>query len=105
MSPNLDLLSTSDAVMINDVSVEGVSAAYHITVQQCATHSTVEHRCQHVSHIIKNFFTSLPQEPKLLKLNTFTVMSACVTDLGYIGQCYLTFRLVKKYFTDKFIVL
>ena len=36
MSPNLDRLATEDAVNINEVSEEGISATYHITVQQCA---------------------------------------------------------------------
>ena len=37
MSPNSDWLATKDEVIINEVSVEGISATYHITVQQCAT--------------------------------------------------------------------
>ena len=58
-----------------------------------------------MSVISKKFFNSLPQKLKLLKSNTCTVTSASGTDLGPIGQCYLTFKLSKKSFTDKFIVL
>ena len=51
------------------------------------------------------FFNLLPQKPKLLKPNACTVTSAIGTDLGPIGQCYLTFNLGNKYFTGKVIVL
>ena len=37
MSSNSDCLATDNAVFINEVSVEGISAAYHVTVHQCVT--------------------------------------------------------------------
>ena len=37
MSPNSDSLSTDDAVIINEVSVEGIIATYHVIAQQHAT--------------------------------------------------------------------
>ena len=37
MSPNLDCLATEDAVIINEVSLEDISATYHVTAQQCIT--------------------------------------------------------------------
>ena len=37
MSPNLDQLATEDALIIIEVSVEGIIATYHITAQQYTT--------------------------------------------------------------------
>ena len=37
MTPNLDWLPTDDAIIINEVSIESISAAHHVTVQQHAT--------------------------------------------------------------------
>ena len=65
---------------------------------------TVWHRFLCVSHVTK-VFNSLPQKLKLLKLNACTITTDRGTDLGLIGQCYLTFRLGNKYFMDKFIIL
>ena len=58
--------------------------------------------CQ-LSH--KFFFNWLPQKQKLLKPTVSTVTSASGTDLGPIGQHYLTFWLRNKYFMDKCIIL
>ena len=55
-----------------------------------------------ISQIFSDF---LPQKLKLLTSRICTVMSASTTDPGPIVQCYLTFHLGKKNFTDKFIVL
>ena len=66
--------------------------------------STVWHRHQHVGHIIKNFQLLL-QKPTLLSWKACTVTWASGTDLGLLGQCYVTFELGNKYFMDKFIVL
>ena len=67
--------------------------------------STLEDTGATVSVLSQKFFNSLPQNPKLLKLNACTVTSANDTDLGPIGQCYLPFRLGNKNFMDKFIIL
>ena len=37
MSLNSEWLSTGYAIIINEVSVEGISATYHFTAQQCST--------------------------------------------------------------------
>ena len=37
ISANLDWLSTDDSIIINEVSVEGISEAYHVTVQLTTT--------------------------------------------------------------------
>ena len=57
-----------------------------------------------MSVISQKFFDTLLLKPKLVKSNAYTVTSANVTDLRLIGQCNLTFKLGKKYFTDEFIV-
>ena len=50
-----------------------------------------------MSIISQKIFNSLPQKPKLLKLNTCAITSTSGTDLGPIGQCYLKFKLGNKY--------
>ena len=70
-----------------------------------ALQSPVQHNYQHVGHITKNASDSLPENPKLLMLNTCTVMAASGTDQGLIVHCYLTFQLGKRHFREKFIVL
>ena len=42
---------------------------------------------------------------KVVQFFTTKAESPSGTDLGPIGQCYLTFRLGNKCFMDKFIVL
>ena len=47
--------------------------------------------------VMLQFFSS-PQKPKLLKSDTCTVTSASDTDLGPVGQCFLTFKVRKQIF-------
>ena len=102
ISPNLYWLATEDAVIINKVSIEGISAT--VTVQQCAKTALFD-TCANMSVILQKFFYSLPQQLKLLTSNTCKVMSANGIDLVPIGYCCLIFQLGKKHFTDKLIVL
>ena len=61
--------------------------------------------CTDILAILQNIVNSLPKKPKLLKSNTCTITSASNTDLGPIGQCYLTIKLGNIYFNEKFIIL
>ena len=91
MSPNSDWLSAEDAVFINEVSVEGISATYHIAVQQHATTALFDTN-DNLLVMSQNIFSPYHKKPKLLKSNLCRVMYASGTDLGPIGQCYLTFQ-------------
>ena len=104
ISSNSDWPATKDVVIINKVSVDGISAMYHVTVQEHDTTALFD-TSANILAILENMFDSLPQQPKLLISNTCTVMPANGTDLGLIGHCSLTFKLGKKHFRDKFIVL
>ena len=73
---------------------------YTIVVQQCRMVALFD-TDDNISVISQKLFKSLPLKPKMLMSNAYTVISASDTDLGLIGQCYLTFKLGNKYFTDK----
>ena len=62
---------------------------YSIIVQQC-TRTALFDTGANMSVMSQMFFNLLPQKLKLLKPNVCTVTSARDTDLGPIGQCYLT---------------
>ena len=79
----MDWLATDDAVIMNEVSVEGISATYYITVQQCVT-TALFNTSANLSVISQKFFDSLPQKLKLLILNSCTVTSASITDITLI---------------------
>ena len=103
ISPDSDWLATEDAVIFNEVSVENISTTYHITAQQHATTALFD--------IAANMLVIA----KILQLSTTatenTIMeqmfsdTANDTDLWPKGHCYLTIKLGKKHFTDKFIIL
>ena len=102
MSPTLAWLSTGITIVINEASPEGISAetTLHFNSSQQQHWSTQVPTCQSYH----NSF-STPQELKLLQSNKCTVTSSSCTDVGPIWQCYLTFKLGNKYFTDKVIFL
>ena len=58
-----------------------------------------------MSVMSQKFFNSLPQKPKLLKPNAYTVTTARCTALGPIGKGYPTVRLGNKYFINKLMIL
>ena len=67
MSPTLDWLSTDLAFIINEVSLERISATYHIKIQQCTTTALFDTDGNMLD--ISQKIDSLPQKPKLLKSN------------------------------------
>ena len=94
--PTSDLLGADATEVVSEASIQGMSATYHVTLLDTGPN---------VSVISQNFFSFLPQKPKLLKSHTHTVTLASGANLGPIHQCHLTFKLGNKCFTDKFIVL
>ena len=102
-------------IVISEASIQGTNATYHIIVQEKPTVALLDTRAN-ISEISQNFFESLPQKPKFLKLHMLSqkpkflklhmhkLMSASGDNLGLIGHSHHTFSLGNKSFTDKFIV-
>ena len=101
MSPTLDWLSTDIATVMNETSLEGISATYHITVQQCTTTAMFDMvpACQSYHKKFLTLYHNVTKDK--YKYSNFSYLHWRRTD----RTCYLTFKLGNKNFMDKFIVL
>ena len=90
--------------MFNAVCKPDVKAKYKILVQDKLAIALFNSGAS-ISVISKNFYTHLPYAVKLLKHDDTPIITASGSNLGPFGQCYLTFKLAKKTFTDKFYIL
>ena len=66
MLPSLVWLSTDNAVIINEASIEGSSVTYHVTVQQCTM--ALFYTSINMLVISQKFFNYLPQKLKIAEI-------------------------------------
>ena len=103
-SSMLNWLELDITIVISEVSLQGKSTTYQITIQNLITIALLGTGANK-SVVLEKFFRLLPQTPQLLIVHTHNVTSASGANLGAVDQCHLTFRLENKQFTDRFIIL
>ena len=93
-----------DKHVIYKVGNPDVKAEYKILVQNNPSTVLFDSEAS-VPLISEEFYKHFSYAVKLLKHDDTIIVTASGSNLGPVGQCYLTFKLGKKTFTDKIYIL
>ena len=90
--------------MINKVGDSDVRAEYKIFVKNKPA-IVLFYSGSSIPVISEKFYKQLPYAVMLLQHDNTAIINASGNSLGPVSQCYLTFKLSNKTFTDKFYIL
>ena len=96
-------LATPNALVINEVFIDGFHALYNKQVNNLHTQALFDTGTS-INAISLKFYSSIQHHVKLLPTNR-KVVSADGDSLGPIGEVHVKFKLGKVEFKDVFVIL